>query len=95
MAEILKLEEDEIELVFGVIDSKIDIHVTRKRSTDLVRNPKILAFLANSHLSKILGTGSQTFVKPTTESFIHFEPDSSEYFVVGSQVEHWILNNSM
>lgn len=85
MAETLKLEEDEIELVLRVIDNGIDIHMTRKRTTDLVRNPNTLVFVANAHLSKILGTGPQTFVK--TESIIHFEP-TSEYFGVGSQVEH-------
>jgi hypothetical protein len=81
MAETLKLEEDEIELVFRVIDSGIDIHMTHKRTTDLVRNPNTVAFVANAHLSKILGTGTQSFVKPTTESIIHFEP-ASEYFGV-------------
>jgi hypothetical protein len=81
----LKLEEDEIEFVLGVIDSGIDIHVTRKRTTDLVRNPNTIAFIANAHLSRILGTGPQAFVK--TESIIHFEP-AGEYFGVGSQVEH-------
>jgi hypothetical protein len=83
MAETLKLEDDEIEFVLGIIDSGIDIHVTRKRSTDLIRNPGAIAFLANAHLSKILGTGPQAFVKPTTESIIHFEP-AGECFGVGS-----------
>ena len=82
-----ELEEDEIELVLGVIDSEIEIHVTRKRTTDLVRNPNVIAFLANAHLSKILGTGPKAFVKPTTESIIHIEP-AGKYSGVGSQVEH-------
>jgi len=69
-----ELKEDEIDLVLGIIDSKIEIHVTRKRTTDLVRNPNTIAFLANAHLSKILGTGPQAFVEPMTESIIHFEP---------------------
>ena len=83
-----ELEEDEIELVLGVINSEIDIHVTRKRlTTDLVRNPNVIAFLANAHLSKILGTDPKALVKPTTESIIHFEP-AGKYSGVGSQVEH-------
>ena len=83
MAETLELKDDEIELVLGIIDSGIDIHVTRKRTTDLVRNPNAIAFLANAHLSKILGTGPQAFVKPKTESIVHFEP-AGECFGVGS-----------
>lgn len=80
-----ELEEDEIELVIRVIqliDSGIIIHVTRKRTPDLVRNPSTIAFLANAHLSRILGTGPQAFVKPAIESIIHFEP-ASECFGVG------------
>ena len=87
MAETLKLVEDEIELVLCIIDNGIDIHMKHKRTTDLVRNLNTVAFIANAHLSKILGTGPQSFIKPTTESIIHFEP-TSEYFGVGSQVEH-------
>lgn len=87
MAGTLKLGEDEIELVLNIIDSGIDIHVTRKRTTDQVLNPGIIAFLANAHLSKILGTGPKTFVEPKTENIVHIEP-ASEYFEVGSQVEH-------
>ena len=83
----VKLEEDEIEFVLGVMDSGIDIHVIRKRTTDPVRNPNAIAFIANAHFSRILGTGPQAFVKAETESIIRFEP-AGEYFEVGSQVEH-------
>ena len=74
MAETVELEEDQIEFALGVIDSRIDIHVTRKRTPDLVRNPNLIAFLANAHLSKILETGPQVFVKPDTDFIVHFEP---------------------
>jgi hypothetical protein len=85
MAEPLKLEEDEIELVLSIIDSGIEIHVTHKRTTDLVRSPNTIAFIANSHLLKILGTDPLAFVQPKSESIIHFEP-TGEYFGVGSQL---------
>ena len=65
----------------------MEIHVTHKRSADLVRNPNAIAFLANAHLSKILETGLKVFVKPDTVSIVHFEPASEYYFGVGSQVE--------
>ena len=75
----MKLEEDEIEFVLGVMDSGIDIHVIRKP----VRNPNAIAFIANAHFSRILGTGPQAFVKAETESIIRFEP-AGEYFEVGA-----------
>ena len=87
MTEPLKLKEDEIELVLRIIDKKIDIRTPRKRTTHLVQDPATVAFVANAHLTKILETNPQVFVRPYTESIIHFEPPS-EYFGVGSQVEH-------
>lgn len=83
-----ELGEDEIDLVVQVVDSAIDIHVTQSRSTNLVRNDnfhKAIAFLANAHLWELLGTEpTQVFVKPNTESILHFDPPG-EYF---AQVEH-------
>ena len=74
MAETQGLEEDQIDFAIRVIDSEIDIHVTRQRSPDLVRSPNTIAILANAYLTKILGTGPQTFVKANTDFIVHFEP---------------------
>jgi len=63
-------KEDEIELIVRVIDSAINIKVTRQRSTDVVRNS--ISFQANAHLSRILGNGPQPLIKPS--GFIGFEP---------------------
>ena len=61
---------ENIDLVIRVVDKNIDIKIPRRRSTDLVR--KYLVFLTNAHLSRILETGSQSFVKDS--SFVAFDP---------------------
>jgi hypothetical protein len=85
-----ELEEDEIELVIGVIDSRINIHVTRKRTPDLVRNPAAIAswptltFLKSSELARkpllILRLRALFILNPLVSAL---ELDN-----VGSQVEH-------
>jgi hypothetical protein len=61
---------ENIDLVIRVVDSGIDIKIPRRRSTDFVQSN--LAFLANAHLSKFLGTSPQAFV--TNSSFVAFHP---------------------
>jgi hypothetical protein len=63
------LTENEIDLNFRVVDSAININVTRKRSTDVIR--KSILFQANAHLHK-LGIGTTAHIRPS--GLIGFEP---------------------
>lgn len=65
-------EENEIELVLRVIDSAIDIKITRKRSTDLIRNS--ILFQANAHLRHYLGPGAQGQARILAPGLVAFEP---------------------
>ena len=61
---------ENIDLIIRVVDKNIDIKIPRSRSTDLVK--KYLVFLTNAHLSRILETGSDSFVN--NSSFVAFDP---------------------
>lgn len=63
-------ENTEIDLNIRVIDSAININVTRKRSTDVIRNS--ILFQANAHLHNRLGAGSQASIRPS--GLVGFEP---------------------
>jgi hypothetical protein len=64
--------DNEIDLIFRVIDSAINIKVSRKRSTDVIHNSILLQ--ANAHLHNRLGVGSQARIRAS--GLVSFEPPS-------------------
>lgn len=67
-------KENEIDLIVQVIDSAINIKVTRQRSTDVVQNSII--FQANAHLRNRLGAGAQALIR--SSGLVGFQP-AGEY----------------
>ena len=62
--------ENENDLNIRVIDSAININITRKCSTDVIRNS--ILFQANAHLHNRLGVGSQARIR--SSGLVAFEP---------------------
>jgi hypothetical protein len=69
---------EDIDLVFRIIDSGIDIKIPRKRSTDYVT--KYLKFLANAYLFKALGKERQGYIT-SDSSFVAFDPPGKYMYI--------------
>jgi len=69
-------KENEIDLVFRIIDSAINMKVTRKRLTDVIRNS--ILFQANAHLHHHLGPGTQAQARILASGLVGFDPPGEQ-----------------